>query len=126
MLAISVTLLWPFYNISLILSVLRKTCFLLYNSLNYCCKNTSLHGFHYITSESNKFVKILWTIMCIASGIFCYYLISLQLKRYNLNRVATTIATTAYPIWKIHFPAVTICNFNSVYKENMLPFVDLL
>lgn len=95
------------------------------NGFKYYCKNTSLHGFHYIYSES-KFMVVLWAFMCICSGIFCYYLILLQLRRYNQNRISTTIATTAYPIWKVNFPAVTICNFNSVYKDNMKPITTLL
>ncbi|XP_023287594.1 sodium channel protein Nach-like [Orussus abietinus] len=37
-------------------------------------------------------------------------------QRFEKTPTVTTIDTTTYPIWGLHFPAVTICNYNKVYR----------
>lgn len=89
------------------------------------CESTTLHGFRYIP-DNNKCKCIVWFIACILSTLFCGYLIYLQLNRYHLKQINTSIETTGYPVWEVDFPAVTICSVNSVYKNKTNKFAKLL
>lgn len=42
-------------------------------------------------------------------------MMSIIMYRFTKTPTTTTIETTAYPIWEIEFPAITICNHNKVY-----------
>lgn len=86
----------------------------------WCCEKTSLHGFHYISSkESSVFTRVFFACVSCCSFMLCSYLIYLQLAEREQQSVVTTVRSTAYPVWKIHFPSVTVCNFNLVYKDNI-------
>lgn len=50
--------------------------------------------------------------MCLLIAFSMMFLI---MYRYLKTPTTTTIETTAYPIWDIEFPAITICNHNKVY-----------
>lgn len=89
------------------------------------CESTNLHGFKYIPN-TNKYKCFVWCMACILSALFCCFLIYLQLNRYHLKRINTSIETIGYPVWKIDFPAVTICNVNTVYKSRTEKFKKLL
>jgi hypothetical protein len=98
--------------------------------LQCCTKNyfseTSLHGFRYITdAKSSKFKSFFWALVCIISTCLCFILIRSQIRSYYSNRITTTILTTAFPIWEVPFPTVTLCNFNLIYKNNTQQFKDL-
>lgn len=88
-----------------------------------CCtkryfQETTLHGFRYITDpKSSKLKSFFWACICAISTCLCFILIRSQFVSYYSNRITTTIATTAFPIWEVPFPAVTICSFNTVYKD---------
>ncbi|KAG5882179.1 hypothetical protein JTB14_016447 [Gonioctena quinquepunctata] len=46
--------------------------------------------------------------------------------RYNDNRITTTVTTTNYPVWKIPFPAVSICNSNLIYRSHAGKIIQIL
>ncbi|XP_044255826.1 sodium channel protein Nach-like [Tribolium madens] len=101
------------------------------NRVQTCTKNyfqeSSLHGFHYITDQkSSKFKSYFWALVCTISTCLCFMLIRSQFMSYYSNRITTTIATTAFPVWEVPFPAVTICNFNVVYKDATIEIKELL
>ncbi|XP_063907596.1 sodium channel protein Nach-like [Zophobas morio] len=102
---------------------LVRRCKVVLQRLHFCIKKyyreTTLHGFRYITDpDSSKFKSYFWTIVCLISTVLCFILIRSQFRSYYSNRITTTILTTAFPIWEVPFPAVTICNFNLVYRHN--------
>lgn len=97
----------------------RKHC------ISSFCELTSLHGFKYIPT-TNKYKSCLWCIVCVLSGLFCCYLIYLQLNRYHMKRINTSIETIGYPVWEVDFPAVTICNVNAVCKNKTEKFKKIL
>ena len=39
--------------------------------------------------------------------------------KWRTQPTFTSIATTNYAVWNIHFPAVTICSNNKVVKKNL-------
>ncbi|XP_067203069.1 uncharacterized protein [Linepithema humile] len=90
--------------------------------LHVYCKNTSLHGFRYITMNGSKIIEsFFWFMLCIAAIIFCVILMLRLWANYSNNPIVTTIYTSK-PIWDLFFPAVTICNNNKVYR----PHADII
>ncbi|KAG9430605.1 sodium channel protein Nach isoform X1 [Apis mellifera carnica] len=83
---------------------------------NYC-ENTALHGFRYIIIGKTTFHKIIWLTICVAAIIFCAIMM-LRLSMYYLNNPTVTIIDTSNPIKELHFPGITICNNNKVYKPH--------
>lgn len=128
----AVTYVLQFYNIVLntflcITLLVMLPWRQLKGGFKYCCAKTSLHGFQYIMNPKLAFcTRFFFTAVCLASIVFCFYLSKLQLYEYNENPVMTSLTTTAYPVWKVPFPSVTICNFNIVYKNTMLKMAKML
>jgi amiloride-sensitive sodium channel len=46
--------------------------------------------------------------------------------RFDESPMVTTVETTAYPIWNIPFPAVTLCSNNKVYKSAAIKLAENL
>lgn len=89
-------------------------------------KVTSIDGFHYFVDQKSKTKQLFWFIICLGCIIFSFYLVYLQLIEYTTNVTSNPIKTTAYPIWKVPFPALTICNYNIVYKDHIQKFENIL
>ncbi|XP_029662938.1 pickpocket protein 28-like [Formica exsecta] len=86
------------------------------------CKNTSLHGFRYITMNGSTMIEsAFWSVVCVSSIIFCVILMLRLWDNYSNNPIVTTIDATN-PIWNVSFPGVTICNNNKVYR----PHADII
>ena len=71
---------------------------------------STIQGIHYIFLHSKGFVgKVFWSLVVLGLfGLGSYW----SIKAYNdwqENLVLTTIKSTAFPVSKIDFPAVTIC-----------------
>ena len=81
------------------------------------CENTGLHGFRYIVTGETACHKIVWLMVCLAAIIFCVMLM-LRLWQYYSNNPTVTIIDTSNPIRDLHFPGITICNNNKVYKPH--------
>ncbi|KAL2721737.1 sodium channel protein Nach-like [Vespula maculifrons] len=90
------------------------------------CKNTTLHGFRYLTVHQSTIIEsMLWFLVCIMSIIFCIILMMRLWHNFDENPTATAISTTN-PIWNIYFPGVTICNNNKVYNPHAKIFGNIL
>ncbi|XP_043287468.1 pickpocket protein 28-like [Venturia canescens] len=89
---------------------------LVHDAQNYC-ETTTLHGFHYITSnEVTCTAKITWLTVCCMSSSLCIYLMLSVWNKYTMTPAIISVESTTYPLWGFPFPAVSICNFNKVYK----------
>ncbi|KAF2890803.1 hypothetical protein ILUMI_15370 [Ignelater luminosus] len=84
------------------------------------CDNTSIHGLKFLGERKRSILeKIWWLIFITASIYFCTVLI---LKTYNkwINApVLVSFATSETAIWKIPFPAVTICPLTRTEKSKL-------
>ncbi len=58
--------------------------------------------------------RLLWLFLVIGSVALCAYSIAPIYDKWVNTPTITSIATTNYAIWNIHFPAVTICSNNKV------------
>ncbi|KAG7200266.1 hypothetical protein KM043_017735 [Ampulex compressa] len=61
--------------------------------------------------------KLLCPQVCVSALVFCVTLMIRMWFNFSDNPTVTVI-DTSNPIWKLPFPAVTICNNNKVYKPH--------
>ncbi|XP_033210034.1 pickpocket protein 28-like [Belonocnema kinseyi] len=98
------------------------------DELRHFCKNTTLHGFRYITAEEKSTAeRVIWSLVCISFLLLALTMMVLVWYRFSKTPTTTTIDTTTYPIWDLPFPAITICNHNKVYLPKARTFTkDML
>uniref|UniRef100_A0A336MTW7 CSON004713 protein n=1 Tax=Culicoides sonorensis TaxID=179676 RepID=A0A336MTW7_CULSO len=114
-------------RITLNKSVLRHA---LFNTFHTFTRETTIHGIKNIFIEFKdgelkdnakvKLVanKIIWSVSCMTSLIFCLSLMVLTYQHFFAVLTTTTIESINYPISRIPFPAVTVCNINKVFGPN--------
>ena len=59
----------------------------------------------------------LWFVLFVSSCVLCGVLIHPIYDKWRTQPTFTSIATTNYAVWNIHFPAVTICSNNRVVTK---------
>ena len=73
-------------------------------------ENTTIHGIQYIFENgSSVFEKFSWILVVLIGAIFAAILSLQGFQKWKNNLILTTVETTAYPIEKVEFPAITIC-----------------
>lgn len=78
--------------------------------------NSTSHGIPNIAKTDRIYLKILWLIFFLLSSSFCFYLIIKCLIEYSQYPVLTNIQLiTETPT---QFPAITICNLNTLKTFN--------
>ena len=63
--------------------------------------------------------RILWIVLCILSLCLGAYMIWGLVEKFDTNPIITSIEETNYPVYKVQFPAVTICSNNRISKKNL-------
>ena len=58
--------------------------------------------------------RILWVVSFILSLTFCVYIVAPIVSKWDTDPTIISISDTNYPVWKVDFPAVTICSNNKV------------
>ncbi|KAK5643711.1 hypothetical protein RI129_007556 [Pyrocoelia pectoralis] len=82
------------------------------------CKNTSLHAVHYFTDDNLCTTKkIFFGFSFFLTAAFTVYLSVLQLIEFQDKVIITTVSSATFPIEKVRFPAVIICNVNVVFRN---------
>ncbi|KAK4885563.1 hypothetical protein RN001_001834 [Aquatica leii] len=90
-------------------------------------KNTSIHGLKYtVQNDSTCYEKILWVIIVCLGLTGSLFMLNLFLIRYNSNPTRTTILDQYAPVWKIPYPAITICPVSRILKNKFYSFVSTL
>ncbi|XP_047002651.1 pickpocket protein 28-like [Schistocerca americana] len=70
--------------------------------------------------------RLLWGAACAVCAILAAVLSQLALDRYRHSPTITSVETTAFPIWNVPFPALTLCNNNKVYGPAADRFIENL
>ena len=89
---------------------------------------TTVHGFSYIVGGRNILEKVLW-VLFIAIGVsFCTHILVNLYQQWEDNPVETTIDEVGLPIQDLPFPAITICDTNSLKmpRRNRWMFLETL
>ena len=81
--------------------------------------STTLHGLRHVAGNSHSISKrLIWLIFLgIATCTFLYYL-SISLNKY-FSRPIKTVISQETPTEGLKFPAVTICNLNTVMRSKV-------
>ncbi|XP_049542723.1 pickpocket protein 11-like [Anopheles darlingi] len=94
------------------------------------CENTTLHGLRYVYGDERLrqggMLRMLWLLVCLISIGFTTVMGMIAWVRFRTTPTITTIETMTYPIWKIPFPAVTVCNINKIDKEKATAIIERL
>lgn len=53
-------------------------------------------------------------------------MITMMWQRFNESPTSTTIESTNYPISKVEFPAITVCNLNKIREESAKEVIKIL
>ena len=64
------------------------------------------------------FCRLLWLMLCMLSLSLGAYMIWDVVQKYDNNPVIISIEETNYPVYKVQFPAVTICSNNKVVRRH--------
>lgn len=89
------------------------------------CSLTSLHGFKYIVHVQSYGHMLLWLLFCTTGLTVASLLIFQQWDRFITTPTVIGIETFHHPIFKVPFPAVTICSI-LVQGEILEPCDELL
>ncbi len=74
------------------------------------CLQTTIHGFSYVEDQSNVIVvKAAWFLLIVLFMSLASYLINLSFYDWAENPTITTTDSAVFPIEKMPFPAVTVC-----------------
>ncbi|XP_063394136.1 sodium channel protein Nach-like [Cydia fagiglandana] len=82
------------------------------------CNRTDLHGYKYIVMEDiNMPERSLWALAVVLSvGVAAYFVVTAY-RWYARNPIVTVIESTHGPVWDVPFPAVTICDLNTISRR---------
>lgn len=69
---------------------------------------------------------MIWLFVCLISIGFTTVMGMIAWVRFRTTPTITTIETMTYPIWKIPFPAVTVCNINKIDREKANAIIERL
>ncbi|KAL3273935.1 hypothetical protein HHI36_015359 [Cryptolaemus montrouzieri] len=73
------------------------------------CNHTSIHGFQYLGQNRTVFERCWWIIIFLCTVSACGYVIYLVYNKWWMTPVIVSLTTRDTPIYKVPFPAVTIC-----------------
>lgn len=81
--------------------------------------NTTLHGLRYVTDKSHSISRRgLWFIFLGTAATAYVYLASVSLNKF-VSRPIKTVISQETPTEGLKFPAVTICNLNTVMRSKV-------
>ncbi|XP_068914084.1 pickpocket protein 28-like [Tenebrio molitor] len=104
---------------------LKKSLTNVRNYFKQYCASTSIHGFRYFGEDRTIFEKIWWFIIFVICLSGCGVMIFKIYEKYDNTPVIVTFATRETPLYKIPFPAITICPEVKSVKR-LLNFTDLM
>ncbi|KAK4874758.1 hypothetical protein RN001_014118 [Aquatica leii] len=91
-----------------------------------CCTNSSIHGCKFLGEKNRSiFERVFWFAVLVTCLFFCITLILEAYYKWQVSPVVVSFATSETPVWKIPFPAVTICPEVKTQKS-LVNFTDLV
>ncbi|XP_075971051.1 sodium channel protein Nach-like [Anticarsia gemmatalis] len=90
------------------------------------CKHSTLHGVYYFYKASSWFIHLLWVLIIALSMGLCCFLGHMIWEKYVIDPTLTVVETTHYPMIKIEFPAVTVCDSEKVFMPKTAEINALL
>ena len=63
--------------------------------------------------------RIFWVICCFLGMVCCFWIGTPVYQQWYTKPTIITISDTNYPVWHIHFPAITICSNIRIIKSKL-------
>ncbi|XP_063918108.1 pickpocket protein 28-like [Zophobas morio] len=87
--------------------------------------NSTIHGLKYMVGSDKSFIEKIWWICILSVSVyFCAVLIKLTWQKWEENPVVIGLSQKSVPLWKIPFPAVTVCYGNSDKRLSIFSFLS--
>uniref|UniRef100_A0A6P7GY66 Pickpocket protein 28-like n=1 Tax=Diabrotica virgifera virgifera TaxID=50390 RepID=A0A6P7GY66_DIAVI len=100
---------------------------IVYETYKDFAENTSIHGLKYtVKPDIGTPERIFWALIFFGGLISAIYMTFLFWERYVSNPTRATIKTYYAPTSSIPFPAVSICNVNTILETKLQVFIDSL
>ena len=89
---------------------------------------TTVHGFQYIAEGRNVFERSFWIVFIILGFSYGGYQIYSALSYWDEHPLQTTIDEIGLPVHELQFPAITVCDTESLKmpRRNRWMFVEQL
>lgn len=85
------------------------------------CENTTLHGYKYLVLPGRKiYERLMWLTVVVAAIFATVVLFKVLLTDYWSTPTVTTQDSSKYPIRKVPFPGIAICDINKISKKNAM------
>ena len=95
---------------------------------------TTVHGFKYVVQGRNIYERMAWLVVIAIGFALCSYLIIGSNQVWRSNPVQTTLDEVSIPVHHLPFPAITVCDTESLqmprrnrwmFLENVLNTIEL-
>ena len=85
-------------------------------------------GFKYLVEGKDIFERLTWVIFIVTSFSLCIYVINDAFENWDQHPVETTIDGIGLPVHQLPFPAITVCDTESLTmpRKNRWKFVEKL
>ena len=89
---------------------------------------TTVHGFRYVVEGRNICERVAWSLMIVMGFAFCARVIYDSSQHWYLDPVQTTLDEVSIPVHQLPFPAITVCDTDSLQmpRRNQWMFVENL
>ena len=89
---------------------------------------TTVHGFRYIVQGRNLFERVIWILFILFGFVYSFYTIWKAIIYWETHPVETTIDQVGVPVQELPFPAITICDTQSLQmpRRNQWMFLETL
>lgn len=78
------------------------------------CSETSAHGFRYVVEGRNILEKSFWILIMTIGFFYCGYQIYEAFSYWEEHPLMTTIDAVDLPVHELDFPAITVCDTESL------------
>ncbi|GAB0090609.1 uncharacterized protein DMENIID0001_053480 [Sergentomyia squamirostris] len=96
-------------------------------ALHTFLKKSSLHCIHYLMEPGRSRLEFwFWVIIHSVIVIMCSIIGISSWNKFTSNPLVTSLHDTHYPIEKVPFPAVSVCNNNRISKQAVFEFAQEL
>ena len=89
---------------------------------------TTVHGFKYVVEGRNAFERVAWILFILMSVVYSVWTVCVAWQHWDTHPVETTIDQIGVPVQELPFPAITICDTNSLKmpRRNQWMFIETL
>ncbi|XP_033173375.1 pickpocket protein 19 [Drosophila mauritiana] len=83
-------------------------------------KRTTIHGLdRLLTAKASRWERIVWLCTFVSAFLGAVYVCLILSARYNAAHFQTVVDSTRFPVYRIPFPVITICNRNRLNWQRL-------